>query len=72
MTVFPPLLDALELIHSRQQLHLDIKPSNIHLRPGGKPLLLDDETLAKLVELLRDVAEQEKPKSRTTRSSRTK
>mgnify|MGYP000632766262 CR=1 FL=1 len=41
MTVFPPLLDALELIHSRQQLHLDIKPSNIHLRPGGKPLLLD-------------------------------
>jgi len=41
MTVFPPLLDALELIHSRQQLHLDIKPSNIHLRPGGNPLLLD-------------------------------
>ncbi len=41
MTVFPPLLDALALIHSRQHLHLDIKPSNIHLRPGGKPLLLD-------------------------------
>jgi serine/threonine protein kinase len=41
MTVFPPLLDALELIHSRQHLHLDIKPSNIHLRPGGNPLLLD-------------------------------
>ncbi len=41
MTVFPPLLDALELIHTRQHLHLDIKPSNIHLRPGGNPLLLD-------------------------------
>jgi serine/threonine protein kinase len=41
MTVFPPLLDALELIHSRQHLHLDIKPSNVHLRPGGNPLLLD-------------------------------
>jgi len=41
MTVFPPVLDALNLIHSRGQLHLDIKPSNIHLRPGGKPLLLD-------------------------------
>lgn len=41
MTVFPPLLDALDLIHSRQHLHLDIKPSNIHLRPGGNPLLLD-------------------------------
>ena len=38
----------------------------------GKPLLLDDETLAKLVQLLRDVAEQEKPKTRTTRSRRTK
>lgn len=41
MTVFPPLLDALALIHERQHLHLDIKPSNIHLRPGGNPLLLD-------------------------------
>lgn len=41
MTVFPPLLDALDLIHSGQHLHLDIKPSNIHLRPGGNPLLLD-------------------------------
>ena len=41
MTVFPPLLDALALIHERQHLHLDIKPSNVHLRPGGNPLLLD-------------------------------
>ena len=38
----------------------------------GKPLLLDDETLAKLVELLRNVAEQEKPKARATRTRRTK
>ena len=41
MTVFPPILDALNLIHSHNQLHLDIKPGNIHLRPGGNPLLLD-------------------------------
>jgi serine/threonine protein kinase len=41
LTVFPPLLDALELIHHHQHLHLDIKPSNVHLRPGGNPLLLD-------------------------------
>jgi len=41
MTVFPPILDALSLIHSRELLHLDIKPSNIHLRTGGNPLLLD-------------------------------
>lgn len=40
-TVFPPILDALSLIHSKGQLHLDIKPYNIHLRPGGAPLLLD-------------------------------
>lgn len=41
MKVFPPLLDALDLIHSKQHLHLDIKPSNVHLRPGGDPILLD-------------------------------
>jgi len=41
MTVFPPLLDALDLMHKQQHLHLDIKPGNIHLRPGGNPLLLD-------------------------------
>jgi serine/threonine protein kinase len=41
MTVFPPILDALSLIHSKKLLHLDIKPSNIHLRTGGNPLLLD-------------------------------
>lgn len=41
LTVFPPVLDALKLIHKGGHLHLDIKPNNIHLRPGGNPLLLD-------------------------------
>lgn len=40
-TIFPPLLDALRTIHQTGFLHLDIKPGNIHIRPGGKPLLLD-------------------------------
>ncbi len=40
-TVFPPLLDGLEMIHQQDILHLDIKPGNIHIRPGGAPLLLD-------------------------------
>ena len=40
-TVFPPLLDGLKAIHTRGLLHLDIKPGNVHLRRGGRPLLLD-------------------------------
>jgi hypothetical protein len=40
-TVFPPLLDGLEELHRNGLLHLDIKPANIFLRPGGNPLLLD-------------------------------
>lgn len=40
-TVFPPLLDGLKAIHARGLLHLDIKPGNVHLRRGGRPLLLD-------------------------------
>ena len=40
-TVFVPLLEGLQVIHSQGLLHLDIKPSNIHLRSGGNPLLLD-------------------------------
>lgn len=40
-TIFPPLLGALRTIHETGFLHLDIKPGNIHIRPGGRPLLLD-------------------------------
>jgi serine/threonine protein kinase len=40
-TVFPPLLDGLGALHALHLLHLDIKPANIFLRPGGNPLLLD-------------------------------
>lgn len=39
--VFLPLLDGLKLIHEKGLLHMDIKPANIHLRPGGSPVLLD-------------------------------
>lgn len=40
-TIFPPLLEGLKMIHDNGLLHLDIKPGNIHICPGGKPLLLD-------------------------------
>jgi serine/threonine protein kinase len=39
--VFPQLLSAVKKLHDNGLLHLDIKPSNIHLRQGGLPLLLD-------------------------------
>ncbi|MCU7939343.1 MAG: serine/threonine protein kinase [gamma proteobacterium symbiont of Bathyaustriella thionipta] len=39
--VFPQLLSGVKMIHDKDLLHLDIKPSNIHLRQGGRPLLLD-------------------------------
>lgn len=39
--VFTKILDGLRLIHGQGLLHLDIKPGNIYLRPGGDPLLLD-------------------------------
>ena len=39
--IFPPLLLGLREVHSGHLLHLDIKPANIFLRPGGNPLLLD-------------------------------
>lgn len=41
LTVFPPLLSGIAAIHERGLLHLDIKPGNILIRPGGNPLLLD-------------------------------
>lgn len=39
--IFPPLLLGLKEVHTNNLLHLDIKPANIFLRPGGNPLLLD-------------------------------
>ncbi len=39
--IFPPLLLGLKEVHANSLLHLDIKPANIFLRPGGNPLLLD-------------------------------
>ncbi len=39
--VFPQLLSGVKLLHDKDLLHLDIKPGNIHLRQGGRPLLLD-------------------------------
>ncbi len=41
LRVFLPILDAMSMIHNRSYLHLDIKPSNIHLRAGSEPMLLD-------------------------------
>ena len=39
--IIAPLLDALELIHSRSFLHRDIAPDNIMIRPDGTPVLID-------------------------------
>ncbi|NOY66589.1 MAG: serine/threonine protein kinase [Gammaproteobacteria bacterium] len=41
LTIFPPIINALKIIHEHGYLHLDIKPGNIHIRSGGRPLLLD-------------------------------
>ncbi len=40
--VLPPLLDALEVVHSAGILHRDIKPANIYIREADRqPVLLD-------------------------------
>lgn len=41
LTLFPPLLRGLKVIHDHGYLHLDIKPGNVHIRHGGNPILLD-------------------------------
>jgi serine/threonine protein kinase len=58
MAVFPPVLDAIDLIHARKQIHLDIKPSNIHLRAGGNPLLLDFGAIHQIAKTRRGIPTQ--------------
>jgi serine/threonine protein kinase len=41
LVVFTGLLGGIKVIHQHKLLHLDIKPENILIRPGGSPLLLD-------------------------------
>ncbi len=41
LSLFRTLLAGLSHIHSQQFIHLDIKPSNILVRPGNDALLLD-------------------------------
>ena len=41
LDIVHPLLDAMQVIHDQGYLHLDIKPGNVHIRPGNRPLLLD-------------------------------
>ncbi len=48
LRIFEPILEAVEMIHSRQYLHLDIKPNNIHLCPGNVPVLLDFGAVQKI------------------------
>jgi len=40
-TIFNGLLHGLDIIHQHKLIHLDIKPSNILVRPGYDPVLLD-------------------------------
>jgi hypothetical protein len=48
-TVFPRLLLGLRELHTHRLLHLDIKPANIFVCSGGKPLLLDFGALRRSV-----------------------
>ncbi len=58
LTVFPALLDGLLQVHNANMLHLDIKPGNIHIRPGGSPVLLDFGAVHRM-----DMSRQFQPKS---------
>ncbi|MCG6969926.1 MAG: serine/threonine protein kinase [Gammaproteobacteria bacterium] len=58
LTVFPALLDGLREVHNANMLHLDIKPGNIHIRPGGSPVLLDFGAVHRM-----DMSRQFQPKS---------
>lgn len=39
--IFIQLLNGLREVHAKRLLHFDIKPSNIYVRQGGSPLLID-------------------------------
>lgn len=39
--ILEPLLSALETVHARQFLHRDIKPDNIYMANGNRPVLID-------------------------------
>ena len=41
VNVFSELLNGVRIIHNNDFVHLDLKPSNIIICPGNKPLLLD-------------------------------
>lgn len=58
LTIFPPLLDGLSQVHNANMLHLDIKPANIHIQPGGHPILLDFGAVHRM-----DMSRQFQPKS---------
>lgn len=58
LTVFPALLDGLKEVHNANMLHLDIKPGNIHIKPGGLPVLLDFGAVHRM-----DMSRQFQPKS---------
>ncbi|MDH5257602.1 MAG: serine/threonine protein kinase [Gammaproteobacteria bacterium] len=49
ISIFLPILDALDSVHEMGLLHLDLKPGNIYLRQGKPPLLLDFGAAHKLM-----------------------